>query len=312
MAKILNSLETLPLIESLTRSRARWRILAFVALAAVFIAMTVRVSSGIAQPNERIARIAIEGTIFTDPNRLNVLKSLEEDDAVKAVIVTINSPGGTTAGGEELYQALRALSAQKPVVAVIKELGASAAYMTAIASDRIFAGRLSLVGSIGVLVQHVNAGNLLDTIGIDFDKVQSGPLKAEPDIDDPMEGAVRESLQAMVDDSYNWFVDVVAERRSLDRALVLEVADGRIVNGRQALQAQLIDQFGGERDAKLWLEEELGLTQDLPVISYYPLPLSDFERFTNLLGDQARSALGLENVNVVPLDGLVSLWHPVY
>ena len=148
------------------------------------------------------------------------------------MIVAINSPGGTTAGGEELYEALGQLRAAKPTVAVIKELGASAAYMTAIATDRIFARRLSIVGSIGVLYQHVNAGKLLETIGVDLDKVASGPLKAEPDFDEPMEGAPRASIAALVDDSFQWFVDIVAERRGLDRAAALALADGRIVTGR--------------------------------------------------------------------------------
>src|SRR3546814_10020313 len=119
----------------------------------------------------------------------------------------MKSPGGTTAGGEELYEARGALRASKPVVSVIHELGASAAYMTAIATDRIFARRLSIVGSIGVLYQHVNAGKLLDTIGIDFDKVATGPLKAEPDFDEPMTPQVRASLQALVGDSFDWFVE---------------------------------------------------------------------------------------------------------
>ena len=154
------------------------------------------------------------------------------------MIVAINSPGGTTAGGEELYEALSALRAKKPVVAVISELGASAAYMTAIAADRIFARRLSIVGSIGVLFQHVDAGKLLDTIGVDFDKVQTGPLKAEPDIDEPMVGEVRASLQSLVDDSFPWFVDIVAERRGLTRPETLALADGRILTGRQALDRQ--------------------------------------------------------------------------
>ncbi len=169
-------------------------------------------------PGDRIARVSITGTIMTDPARLKILDKLAEDDAVKAVVVAIRLPGGTTAGGEELYEALSALRAKKPVVAVISELGASAAYVTAIAADRIFARRLSIVGSIGVLYQHVDAGKLLSTIGVNFDKVQTGPLKAEPDFNEPMQGEVRASLQALVNDSFEWFVDIVAERRAISAA----------------------------------------------------------------------------------------------
>src|SRR5690606_3005929 len=159
-------------------------------------------------------------------------------------------------GGEELYEALTQLRAAKPTVAVIGELGASAAYMTAIATDRIFARRLSIVGSIGVLYQHVNAGKLLDTIGIGLDKVASGPLKAEPDINEPLEGAPRASIAALVDDSFQWFVDIVAERRNLSWPMVMAMTDGRIVTGRVGLTTGLIDAIGGEFEAMAWLESE--------------------------------------------------------
>jgi signal peptide peptidase SppA len=188
-------------------------VLFFLALAIAVGAIAGRFALERSAVGERIARVTVGGTITTDAARLRMFDTIADDDTVKAVIVAINSPGGTTAGGEELYEALGKLRAKKPVVAVISELGASAAYMTAIASDRIFARRLSIVGSIGVLYQHVNAGKLLDTIGVDLDKVQTGPLKAEPDLDEPMLGPVRASLQALVDDSFAWFVDIVAERR---------------------------------------------------------------------------------------------------
>src|SRR5690606_35732942 len=151
---------------------------------------------------------------------------------------------------------LRQLRAEKPTFSVINELGASAAYMTAIGTDRIFARRLSIVGSIGVLYQHVNAGKLLDTIGIDLDKVASGPLKAEPDNNEPLEGAPRASIAALVDDSFQWFVDIVAERRGLSRPVALALADGRIITGRVGVETGLIDAIGGELEALAWLEAE--------------------------------------------------------
>jgi protease-4 len=292
------------------KSRARWRILAFVAMGIAVLAIIGRFAlPGQEGVGDHIARVRIDGVITTDPVRLHVLESLAEDDDVKAVVVAINSPGGSTAGGEELYEALLALSEEKPVVAVIHELGASAAYMTAIASDRIFARRLSIVGSIGVLYQHINAGKLLDTIGLDFDKVQTGPLKAEPDIDDPLAGPARESLQTLVNDSFEWFVDVVAERRGMDRATVLELADGRIVTGRMGLEAGLIDAIGSEKEAQAWLEDEKGIEPDLKILTHFPPPVGDVERILRFLGAEALSATGLTANNSIPLDGLVSLWQ---
>ena len=161
------------------------------------------------------------------------------------------------------------------MVAVINELGASAAYMTAIAADRIFARRLSIVGSIGVLYQHVNAGKLLDTIGVDLDKVASGPLKAEPDFDEPMTGAPRESIAALVDDSFQWFVDIVSERRGLSRPDTLALADGRIVTGRVGIETGLIDAVGGEREAQAWLQSDRDVPADLNIVTAYPHPDKD-------------------------------------
>ena len=299
----------IPANAKLRRSRRLWRVLFFVAAIVAVMALVARFALPENGPGERIARITIGGVIATDPGRLKILQDLAKDDAVKAVIVAINSPGGTTAGGEELYEALSALRAKKPVVAVISELGASAAYMTAIATDRIFARRLSIVGSIGVLFQHVDAGKLLNTIGIDFDKVATGPLKAEPDLDEPMVGEVRASLQGLVDDSFQWFVDIVAERRGIPRPQTLALSDGRILTGRQALNDKLIDAIGGESDALAWLTTDKSLKADLPVVDYFPLPDNAWFSPGKWVGQAARSTLGLQAEGPIALDGLVSLWQ---
>ena len=290
------------------RSRGVWRILALLAAVIAVLALAGRFVLPGDLSGNRIARIVVSGTIMTDAERSRIIDALVEDEAVEAVIVAINSPGGTTAGGEELYEDLRRLSAAKPVVATIDELGASAAYMTAIATDRIFARRLSIVGSIGVLYQHVNAGKLLETIGVDLDKVASGPLKAEPDYDEPLEGAPRASIAELVEDSFAWFVDIVAERRGLSRPQVLALADGRIVTGRVGVETRLIDAIGGETEARQWLESEHDIAADTPVVTAWPLETGGFNWLDFLLGSSMRS-LGLSGESVVMLDGLVSLWQ---
>ena len=295
--------------ETYRKSRGLWRILAFVALAIAVLALVARFAIPEQSGANHIARLVIDGTIATNPARLAAIQALAEDDSVKAVIVAINSPGGTTAGGEELYEALGQLRAAKPTVAVINELGASAAYMTAIATDRIFARRLSIVGSIGVLFQHVNAGKLLDTIGVDLDKVASGPLKAEPDVNEPMDGAARASIAALVDDSFQWFVDIVAERRGMDRSAALTLADGRIVTGRVGIETGLIDAIGGEAEAQAWLEAERNVAADLEIHTAWPLEQGQFDWIGAFLGGQARSALGLPAQGPITLDGMVSLWQ---
>lgn len=300
----------IPANSKLRSSRRFWRVLFFVALAVAVLAIAGRFAlDAQTSVGDRIARIKIDGVIATDPVRMKALQDLGKDDKVKAVIVAINSPGGTTAGGEELYEALTALRSKKPVVAVIGELGASAAYMTAIATDRIFARRLSIVGSIGVLYQHVDASKLLTTIGIDLDKVATGPLKAEPNYDEPMSPEVRASLQSMINDSFQWFVDIVAERRGIPRPQTLALADGRIVTGRQGIESKLIDAIGGEPEAIAWLEADKQLAADLPVYTYYPMPKQSWFDMSQFLGQSARAALGLGDTGPIALDGLISLWQ---
>jgi|EndMetStandDraft_7_1072992.scaffolds.fasta_scaffold11258_5 protease-4 len=309
---IIDPSHAIPAASQLRRSRFRWRIIAFVALVIAILAGAGRFATenglaGVA--GNSIARVDIDGTIATDAARLEIFDRLGEDDTVKAVLIAINSPGGTTAGGEELYDAIGKLRAKKPVVAYVKELGASAAYMTAIATDRIFVRRLSIVGSIGVLFQTANAQKLMQTIGVDLEKVQSGPLKAEPDIDEPMSPEVRASLQSLVDDSFSWFVDIVAERRGLSRADVLPLADGRIMTGNQAIAEKLVDEVGGEAEAIAWLEANKDIPADLPVATWYPVAQPGWGEWGKWVGGQARVALGLPAEGPVLLDGLVSLWQ---
>jgi protease-4 len=306
---IVDPSHAIPAASQLRRSRFRWRMIAFVALVIAILVGTARFATENGISGDIIARINIDGTIASDPARLAVFETLADSADVKAVVIAINSPGGTTAGGEELYEAIGKLREKKPVVAYVKELGASAAYMAAIASDRIFVRRLSIVGSIGVLFQTTDASKLLQTVGVDFDKVASGPLKAEPDIDEPMSPEVRASLQSLVDDSFSWFVDIVAERRGLTRAEVLPLADGRIVTGNQGIADKLVDAVGGEAEAIAWLEANKSIKADLPVVTWYPQPEAPYANWGKWLGGQARAALGLPSDGPVLLDGLVSLWQ---
>jgi len=307
---IIDPAHAIPAASQLRRSRFRWRIVAFVALVIAILAGTARFAgeNGLV-PTASIARVKIEGNIATSAERQAMFKALAENKDVRAVLIEINSPGGTTAGGEELYEAISALRAEKPVAAYINELGASAAYMTAIAADRIFVRRLSITGSIGVLFQTANAQKLMQTIGVDLEKVQSGPLKAEPDIDEPMSDEVRASIQALVDDSFSWFVDIVAERRGLTRAEVLPLADGRIMTGNQAIASRLADAVGGEAEAIAWLEADKAIPADLPVVTWYPAAQPGWMDWGKWAGGQARALLGLPGEGPVVLDGLISLWQ---
>src|SRR5262245_55048482 len=215
---------------------------AVIAAAAALRAPGTDVLTGVSAGS--IARVTITGIIRTDRQRVEALERLGKSQA-KAVIVHINSPGGTTAGSEELYDSLKRLKEAKPMVIVVDGLAASGGYITAIAGDYIVAGETSLVGSIGVLFQYPNFGEALKTLGIKMEEIKSSPLKAAPNGFEPTSPEARAAIEAIVMDSYAWFRDLVKARRQLDDAALERVADGRVFTGRQAVGLKLVDELGG-------------------------------------------------------------------
>src|SRR6185437_15323587 len=183
-----------------------WRVAAaMVAIAAILaVALVVAPGRGGLARSGSIARINIEGLIRSDQDRVEALDRLAESSTA-AVIVHINSPGGTTAGSEQLYDALTRLKAKKPLVVVVEGLAASGGYITAIAADHIIAQQTSLVGSIGVLFQFPNFTDLLKTVGVKVEEVKSSPLKAAPNGFEPTSPEARAALDSLVKDSYAWF-----------------------------------------------------------------------------------------------------------
>ena len=229
----------------------------------------------------------------------------------------INSPGGTTAGSEQLYDALVRLKAKKPLVVVVEGLAASGGYITAIAADHIIAQQTSLVGSIGVLFQFPNFTDLLKTVGVKVEEVKSSPLKAAPNGFEPTSPEARAALDALVKDSYAWFRGLVKERRGMDDALLEKVADGRVFTGHQAVDLKLIDQLGDEKTAIAWLVAQKGVKSDLPVRDYKLAPRFGDLTFLRTAASITLDALGLsaiarqvEQAGVVQaVDRLRSRWH---
>ena len=286
----------------LKRQLAFWRTVAILAgLAAVVVAIA---RFGGLDREDHVAELHISGLIVDDPGLRATLKAVAEDDTARALIVHIDSPGGTTVGGEALYVALRELAERKPVVAVIGTLGASAGYLVALAADHIVGRGSSLTGSIGVLLQTAEVSALLDDLGVRTEVIRSAPLKGQPSPFEPMSEAARASSQAVVDDVYDWFVGVVAARRGMSVGQARGLADGRVFTGRQALSVNLIDAIGGPPAARSWLETERGISQELP-----GRDLESEEAGKTIL----RRILGLAEKTLLSerlmLDGLISVWH---
>ena len=296
----------------LKRSLTWWRIAA-VLLAIGAIAALVWTPGNVASFENHIARIRIDGLITGDQRTLDLLKKVEESDKVKGVIIRIDSPGGTTAGSEAIYEAVRKISKGKPVVAVMDTVAASGGYITALAADRIVARGNTITGSIGVIFSFPEVSKLLDTIGVKMEELKSGDMKAEPSPYKPVTEKTRAVSMEMVRDGFNWFTGLVAERRNLPLPRVIELSDGRVYTGRQALDVKLIDELGGEEIAVAWLETEKKIGSGLEIVDWKPKSNTDPTVF-GFTGKALLGALGLEGVHEfaerAQLDGLLVLWHP--
>jgi protease-4 len=259
------SLETDLLLDRrrLKRRLIFWRSLAVTAvLAAILVAMR---GSEFRFNRAHLARLTVSG-IITDDRKLNEsVTKLADNASVKALIVAINSPGGSVAGGESLHDAIAHVAEKKPVVAVMGGTAASAGYMIAVPAARIYAREGTLTGSIGVLLETGEVSGLLKNLGIEAEAITSGPLKDQPSLTRPLTPQGREVLQGLVSDMYDQFVLMVASGRHMDPERVRELADGRAYTGRQALKLGLIDAIGGEQAARQWLAQTKGLSVDLPI-----------------------------------------------
>ena len=303
-----------------------WRIFA-VALAVIAVigaAMAIRSPNGmIPSAGPYIARIQIDGLIRSNRERVEALERLGRSTLAKAVIVHVNSPGGTTGGSEELYNALKELKEKKPMVVVVEGLAASGGYITAMASDHIVAQSSSLVGSIGVLFQYPDLSTLLKTVGVKVEEIKSTPLKAAPSPFEPTSPEARAAIEAVVLDSYDWFRGLVRENRKVDGDLLARVSDGRVFTGRQAIDLKLVDELGDEKQAIAWLAKEKGVDPKTRVRNYDLEPRFRDLPFLHVAASWVLDAVGLSTwarqfetwgtmraIERLNLDGLLALWHP--
>ncbi|MFY9785262.1 MAG: signal peptide peptidase SppA [Pseudolabrys sp.] len=300
-----------------------WRVsaLAIALLAIVGAGLLFVPGSGITTPGAYIVRIKVQGLIRGNQDRVEALGRLGRS-AARAVIVHIDSPGGTTAGSEQLYDALRDLQSRKPMVVVVDGLAASGAYIAALSSEHIVAQETSLVGSIGVLFQYPNFTDVLKTIGIKVEEVKSSPLKAAPNGFEPTSPEARAAIESIVLDSYSWFKGLVKDRRKMDDSLLTQVADGRVFTGRQAINLKLVDDLGNEKAALAWLEKEKKVPANTPVRDYSLQPRFSELSFLHLAAwtfeAMGLSAIahrieewgGVQAIERLNLDGLLALWHP--
>lgn len=285
-----------------------WRAVAILLLVGIALLYTSRFESEAGMPVGRdyIAMVRIEGVMGDDKDREKVLKSILDDDRAKALLVWLDSPGGTAVGGEELYLQLKKISAKKPVIGVMRTLCASACYMAAMGTDHIIAREGTLTGSIGVMMQAAEFSRLADKLGITPITIKSGRYKDAPSLTEPFADDQRKVVESVVMDAYDHFVRIIMAGRKMDEARVRELADGRIYTGSQAAELNLIDGLGGEDEAIAWLVKDKKLSASLKVREIKAEPEIDslFKKLGSSLG------LNIFDKSMVGLDGLVSIWHP--
>lgn len=299
-----------------------WRTIGVLAVVAA-IAVGIAVSSGrtVLASSPHVARVIIGGLIRNDRERVEMLDKIAKSQA-EAVILSIDSPGGTVTGSEQLYDALRRLAEKKPIVAVVDGMAASGAYIAALGADHIIAQRNALVGSVGVIYQYPNFTELLKTLGVSVEDIKSSPLKASPNPYTPTTPEARAAVDALVVDSYDWFKNLVATRRKLSDAQLASVTDGRVFTGHLGLELQLVDELGDERTARAWLAREKGVSEKLKVRTWHTQQVGDEFGWLKSAANRIFGAIGMPQLSALlthaaggaleraQLDGLLALWHP--
>tara|TARA_B100001939_G_scaffold59194_1_gene48348 strand:- start:1583 stop:2521 length:939 start_codon:yes stop_codon:yes gene_type:complete len=293
-----------------------WRIFSFfLVLSLLYIVFNNPKTNISSKPH--IANYTISGLLVDADQILEDLEYLEFEDDVKAIIITVDSPGGTTVSAEEIFLKIRSISSNKPIVAVMKNIATSGAYLFSIGADRIFARENTITGSVGVLLQWARIDQGLEKLGIEMKEVKSGKLKAEPDLFGESDEEAMALTQKIVDETFTWFLDLVKERRNVEDSAISQMSDGRIFTGRQALELNLIDEIGGNREAKFWLIENREINTDLEILIYDQnksanfielsvAKIMDYFNINSSYGDSLKNNLSLINI-----DGLLSTWqHP--
>ncbi|MCQ4162677.1 signal peptide peptidase SppA [Roseomonas sp. GC11] len=279
-----------------------WRVLAVLAVAGAGAALAMR---GGAVSTAHLARLSVEGTISDDIKLTQAVAEAARDPAVKGMILSIDSPGGTVAGGEGLHNALaRFRQSGKPLVAVMRGTAASAAYMIAMPAQHIFARESTLTGSIGVILQSFEASRLMEMLGVRAEMLTSGALKGEPNPFRPLSPEGRAVMEGVLRDLHGQFVRMVAEGRHLPEARVAELADGRVYTGRQALELKLVDAIGGEPEARAWLEKEQAIPPGTPVRDLDPRGTAE-----RVLGVSLRMLMKSLVSEWVAIDGARAVWQ---
>ncbi len=256
----------------LRKNLLQWRLLAFILLLAIiWVNMKEKMAPTIITNQDGvIARIKIDGFIEYDEDKLEKIAELLKNNTIKAVILKVNSPGGTFNGATSIYDAISKVAHKIPLVTVINGMAASGGYMVSLPAARIFANSGSIVGSIGVISEAFEATELSKMLGIKPIIIKSSPLKAVPNMFEKMNEEMENSVRDVIYDLYDTFVEMVRQNRfaSLNKADIVKICDGRIYTGKQAVKIGLIDEIGDENIAAEWLKKHKNINTNAEIVDF--------------------------------------------
>lgn len=287
---------------------ARWKILALLLILVIVGLMAKDTSEQNYVPlankinADYIAKIAFSEFIGDDLQKIDKIAKLAEDEKVKAVLVYINSPGGSMVGSEMIYNAFRKIASRKPIVAVLGSVAASGGYFIALGADYIVAHNGTITGSIGVLIESAEVTEMAERLGIKFHNFKSGELKANPSFTEKLTPEAEKAIMDSIKDSYDYFVTLIATRRNLDYNFVRNIADGRIYSAKLALEYNLIDQIGSEEDAINWLYQNKSVDRSFKVRE---VKLDNKEKLLDIIFDNIESTA--KSIFVTRFNGLRSV-----
>ena len=247
---------------------------------------------------EKIAVVSLDGVIqdtggvstflsdgYNHQFFMNQLAGIHEDSSVKGVVLKVNTPGGGVVESADIYDAIREIQSDReiPVYVSMGGMAASGGYYVSAPADKIFVNRETITGSIGVIMESMNYAKLAEKHGIEFNTIKTGPYKDIMSGSREMTDEERDMLQEMINDSYERFVDIIVDGRNMTEAEVKKVADGRILNGRQAIEAGLADEYGKAEDVIAAMQSDFEL-ENATVFEY-----TMTESLSSLFGLKAKS-----------------------
>ncbi len=271
----------------------------------IFIIVLFLLNSFIKKESPFIAKLSIDSIIMNNPELIKQLELLRNNKNLKAVLVDVNSPGGTVVGSKEIYKNLKRISENIPVAVSMKEVAASGGYMVALAGNKIFCYEGTITGSVGVIMQSVNIEKLLESLGIEPVVFKSGELKAKPNPIEKLNSSDKDIIQNVIKSIHESFITMVKNNRKISEEDLKIISDGRIFTGIEAKKINLVDEIGSEKDALDWLKAKTKVGEDIDVIK-----IESETNFSNILDNLSINSLFKKKL--LNSNGLFALWSPYY